>query len=131
MPGHSAREGPAGWPPGVGGHEGAGIIEEIGPGVTKVKPGVRRALINRERVGEGSSGWMSSLAEREALDFGGSRGEGGSSGSSGAAVGPNGDVWFGKRDCDDVTWALARELGWEGELSALIGAAGSGGSGSS
>jgi len=23
----------------VGGHEGAGIIEEVGPGVTKVKPG--------------------------------------------------------------------------------------------
>lgn len=81
--------------------------------VTQVSPGVKRVLINRERVGEGSSGWTGGLMEREALNFGDVK-------EDFAVVGPNGDVWLGPRDCDDVAWALAHELEWERELSALV-----------
>jgi NAD-dependent SIR2 family protein deacetylase len=101
------------------------LVQPFAGLVTKVRPGVRRVLINRERVGEGSSGWgwASSPYEREALDFGsagGGGGGGGGGGDGGALVGPKGDVWLGPRDCDDVAWQLARELGWESELAALV-----------
>jgi aryl-alcohol dehydrogenase len=122
----AGRDGSLGmWFPAVFGHEGAGVVERVGSGVARVRPG-DNVVLSFSSCGECAGcreGHPARCGQFDELNFGGARSDG-SPTVRDARGGPMGSSFFGQSSLAE--YALARErslvpvdVGGEDELAVL------------